>query len=87
MRKHLELPKGILVVKQVTPGAYEGSQLYPIYMMEVPLLRAVENNLQSGRCFFVGEPQEDTISLPGMPGLCSLGRRYSLEILRKLGLK
>ena len=36
----------------------------------------------------MGKPQEDTIGLPGMPvGLCSLGRRYSLEILGELGIK
>ena len=37
--------------------------------------------------FSVGELQEDTVGLPGMPGLCNLGRRYSLDILGELELK
>ena len=27
---------------------------------------------------FVGDPQEDTMGLPGMPGLCTLVRRYNI---------
>ena len=35
----------------------------------------------------MGEPQEDTMGLPGMPGLCSFGRRYNLDILGGGGTK
>ena len=37
--------------------------------------------------FSIGEPQEDKMSLPGMPGLCNLGRRYNVDILGEAGLK
>ena len=37
--------------------------------------------------FSVGEPQEDKMSLPGMPGLCNLERAYNLDILGEAGLK
>ena len=37
--------------------------------------------------FSMGEPQENTRGLPGIPGLCNLGRRYSLEILGELGIR
>ena len=52
-----------------------------MYKVEVPLLRTVENCLRNKRCFFMGEPQEDTMGLPGMSGLFNLGRIYKLDIL------
>ena len=36
--------------------------------------------------FPVGKPQEDTMALPGTPGLRNLWKKYSLEILGELGL-
>ena len=51
MRKHLELPEGTLLARKVTPGAYEASQLCPVYKMEVHLLRAVEIIYETGDVF------------------------------------
>ena len=75
------------MARLVTSGAFEGSQLYPICKMKVPLLRAIESDLQNRRLFSVGEPQEDTMGLAGMPGFCSLRRRYNVDILGEAGLK
>ena len=53
------------MARLVTPEAFEGTQLCPIYRVEVPLLSDVESNLQSGRYFLWASHRQMQWIYPG----------------------
>ena len=54
-----------LLIKSVVPQTYDGREVG----------NGCKNQSTNREMFYVGALFEDTIGLPGLPGLCILGRR------------